>query len=102
MKLLLLLMSLLVGCAHMETDMPKKKTILKSTQKSEENWQPSMSVGRLAERASIDGFTAKIPTGDHASVKIGAMKSNTGKTIGESRTDQSGRFMFGARFTKRF
>jgi hypothetical protein len=100
---LLLLMSLLVGCASMESSVPKK-TILMSENSADENWQPSKTrkFTRSLRGAAIRGFTIKVEPTRTDSFNIGAMKS---KAQGNDRNNDGngkGKYFVGLRYTKKF
>jgi len=82
-----------------------KKTILKSTQPSEENWQIGIGkrvVRLLKEKSALKGFSVRIKPTKTDSFLTGAVRAHTGKTIGEQRSSPSSRHYFGIEYTKEF
>lgn len=100
----LLLAIMLAGPALAEDHMPKK-TILKSTQPSEENWKPSFGqkvLSSLRDKSAIKGFTIKVEPTRTDSFNIGAMKSKRPSTDRNSDSGGKGQYFVGLRYTKRF
>lgn len=93
--------------------MPGKRTILKSEDKSRENWQPSVGkrlLGRLRKKSKRSGFGVKAAITPTDSIKVGvskgtkapgarastAAKPSTGKRRGARSKS------FGIKFTHKF
>jgi len=84
-------------------DPKKKKTILMSTQPSEEDWQPSLGdqvVQTLKDKASLQGFSVKVAPTTTDSFNVGAIKSKDPAFA--NKKDTKNKYFFGLQYTKQF